>query len=190
MMNQSIPLLAGPAGVRYDEEEVGLATYFDILWENRWLIASIAFVVTLIGASYAFFAKPVYESNMLIHVEEEGQKESKNIVGDLSSLYDVKASAQSEMELVRSRLVVSRAIDNLRLYIHAQPKRFPLIGSWLAGYNKQLSTPGLLGYGGYTWGAEKIDVATFNLSEPASSLPSQSSFWVDSLMSSCDTKFS
>jgi tyrosine-protein kinase Etk/Wzc len=163
MMNQSIPLLAGPAGMRPDEEEIGLATYFDILWENRWLIASIAFVVTLIGASYAFLAKPVYESNMLVHVEEEGQKESKNIVGDVSSMFDVKASAMSEMELVRSRSVVSRAIDNLRLYIHAEPKRFPLIGSWLAGYNKQLSNPGVLGYGGYTWGAEKIDVATFNV---------------------------
>jgi tyrosine-protein kinase Etk/Wzc len=163
MMNQSIPLLAGPAGMRQDEEEIGLATYFDILWENRWLIASITFIVTLIGASYAFLAKPVYESNMLIHVEEEGQKESKNIVGDLSSMFDVKTSAVSEMELVKSRLVVSRAIDNLRLYIHAEPKRFPLVGSWLAGYNKQVSTPGLLGYGGYTWGAEKIDVATFNV---------------------------
>lgn len=163
MTNQSIPLLSGPANLRQDDEEVGLATYFDILWENRWLIASIAFVVTLIGACYAFLAKPVYESNMLIHVEEEGQKESKNIVGDLSSMFDVKTSALSEMELVRSRLVVSRAIDNLRLYIHAEPKRFPLIGSWLAAHNQQLSTPGLLGYGGYTWGPEKIDVAVFNV---------------------------
>lgn len=162
-MNQSIPLLAGPAGVRQDEEEIGLATYFDILWENRWLIASIAFIVTMIGASYAFLAKPVYESNIMLHVEEEGQKESKNIVGDLSSMFDVKTSALSEMELVRSRLVVSRAIDNLRLYIHAEPKRFPLIGSWLSGYNKQLSTPGILGYGGYSWGAEKVDVSVFNV---------------------------
>ena len=149
--------------MRQDEEEIGLATYFDILWENRWLIASIAFIVTMIGASYAFLAKPVYEANMLLHVEEEGQKESKNIVGDLSSMFDVKTSALSEMELVRSRLVISRAVDNLRLYIHADPKRFPLIGTWLSGYNKQISTPGILGYGGYGWGAEKIDVAVFNV---------------------------
>ncbi len=163
MTNQSIPLLSGPPSIRHDDEEIGMATYFDILWENRWLIASIAFVVTLLGASYAFLAKPVYEANMLIHVEEESQKESKNILGDLSSMFDVKTAAPSEMELVRSRLVVSRAIDNLRLYISAEPKRFPLIGSWLSGYNRQLSTPGLLGYGGYAWGAEKIDVAVFNV---------------------------
>lgn len=164
-MNQSIPLLSGPQNARHDDEEIELATYLDILWQSRWLIAGIAFVVTVLGACYAFLAKPVYEVNMLIHVEEESQKESKNIVGDLSSMFDVKTSALSEMELIRSRLVVSRAIDNLRLYISAEPKRFPLIGKWLAGYNRQLSKPGLLGYGGYAWGVEKADIGVFNVPE-------------------------
>jgi tyrosine-protein kinase Etk/Wzc len=163
MMNQPIPQLSGPAVYRQEEGEIEMATYLDILWENRWLIAGIAFVVTLLGASYAFLAKPVYQANLLIHVEEEGQKESKNIIGDVNSMFDVKPSTVSEMELLKSRMVVSRAVDNLRLYIGAQPKYFPLIGSWIAEHNDHLSTPGLLGYGGYVWGAEKISVATFNV---------------------------
>lgn len=163
MMNQPIPQLSGPAVYRQEEGEIEMATYLDILWENRWLIAGIAFVVTLLGASYAFLAKPVYQANLLIHVEEEGQKESKNIIGDVNSMFDVKPSTVSEMELLKSRMVVSRAVDSLRLYIGAQPKYFPLIGSWIAEHNSQLSTPGLLGYGGYVWGAEKISVATFNV---------------------------
>jgi len=146
-----------------EEKEVELASYLDVLWENRWLIATIAFVVTLMGAAYAFLTTPVYQANMLIHVEEEGQSKSQNIVGDMQSMFDVKTSALAEMELLQSRLVVSRAIDNLRLYINAGPKHFPAIGSWLAERNKQLSTPGLLGYGGYVWGAEKIKVAVFNV---------------------------
>lgn len=165
MMNQTIPpLLSGP--FPQEESEAGLATYLDVLWENRWLIATIAFVFTLCGVAYAFFTTPMYQANMLIHVEEEGPKESKNIVGDLNSMFDVKTSALAEMELLQSRLVVSRAIDNLRLYIHAAPKHFPVIGSWLAERSKQLSTPGIFGYGGYTWGAEKIDVAVFNVPDP------------------------
>jgi tyrosine-protein kinase Etk/Wzc len=163
MMNQSIPQLAAPA--RRDDEEIELATYFDILWDNRWLIAGIAFVITLLGAGYAFLAKPVYEANMLIHVEEEGQKESRNIIGDLSSMFNVKTSTLSEMELLQSRMVVSRAIDNLRLYIHAEPKYFPVVGAWLASHNTGISKPGLLGYGGFAWGAESIDVAVFNVPE-------------------------
>ncbi len=163
MMNPSIPQLAGP--VRYEQPEPELATYLDVLWENRWMIAAIAFVVTLLGACYAFLSTPVYQANMMIHIEEEGDKESRNIVGDLSSMYNVKTSALAQMELLQSRMVVSRAIDNLRLYISAQPKYFPVIGSWLADKNKDISTPGLFGYGGYVWGHEKISVGVFNVPE-------------------------
>jgi tyrosine-protein kinase Etk/Wzc len=163
MMTQSIPQLTGP--VRQETKEVELGTYLDVLWENRWLIALIAIVVTMLGAAYAFLTTPLYQANMLIHVEEEGESKSANIVGDLQSMFDVKASALAEMELIQSRLVVSRATDNLRLYINASPKYFPGIGGWLAERNRQLSTPGLFGYGGYAWGAEKIDVGVFNVPE-------------------------
>ncbi|MEN3294910.1 MAG: tyrosine-protein kinase Etk/Wzc [Burkholderiales bacterium] len=169
MINQTIPQLTGPVGPPVAEEPE-LATYLDVLWDNRWLIAGIAFIITLIGACYAFVATPVYEANMLIHVEEESQKESKNIIGDLNSMFDVKTSALSEMQLVNSRLVVSRATDNLRLYIHAQPKYFPVIGSWLASHNNKLSNPGLFGFGGYAWGAEKIDVGVFNVPDALQNL--------------------
>ncbi|RZI40005.1 polysaccharide biosynthesis tyrosine autokinase [Herbaspirillum sp. HC18] len=155
--------MTGP--VRVQENEAELATYIDVLWESRWLIAMITLVLTLLGAVYAFVSKPVYQANLVIHVEEEGQSKSQGIVGDLQSMFDVKTSALAEMELLQSRLVVSRAIDNLRLYISAGPRRFPVVGSWLADRNKQLSTPGLFGYGGYTWGAEKINVAVFNVPE-------------------------
>jgi tyrosine-protein kinase Etk/Wzc len=164
MMTHNIPpQLTGPA--RIEEPQAELSSYLDVLWESRWLITTIVLVTTLLAAAYAFMSTPMYQSNMLIHVEEEGPKESRNIVGDLSAMFDVKTSAMAEIELLQSRLVVSRAIDNLRLYISASPKYFPGIGSWLAAKNKQLSNPGVLGYGGYVWGAEKINVDIFNVPE-------------------------
>ena len=98
MMTQSIPQLTGPS--RPQENEAELATYLDVLWENRWLIATITLVVTLLGATYAFITTPVYQANLLIHVEEEGPSKSQNIVGDLQSMFDVKASALAEMALL------------------------------------------------------------------------------------------
>jgi tyrosine-protein kinase Etk/Wzc len=149
--------------IMQDDNEAELSSYLDVLFDNRWLIAAIALTVALLGAVYAFMAKPVYEANMLVHVEEESQKEAKNIMGEMGSMFDVKAAATAEIELIRSRLVVSRAIDNLRLYIVTQPKYFPVIGKRLADYNKGLSSPGIFGYGGYVWGGEKIDVSAFNV---------------------------
>lgn len=138
-------------------------SYLATLWDNRRLIAAVAFCVSLLGIGYAYLAKPVYEANLLIHVEENSAKESKNILGEMNSMFDYKTETSAEMELLRSRLVVSRAIDNLRLYINVRPKYFPVIGSWLAKRSKQLSDPGVLGYGGYVWGAEKMTVSSFNV---------------------------
>ena len=64
----------------------------------------------------------------MVHVEEKSQREPKNILGEAGSMIDYKTAAAAEVELLRSRLVIARAIDNLRLYIDARPTRFPLIG--------------------------------------------------------------
>lgn len=156
-IQQSVP------GSMQDDDEIEFATYLNILFDHRWLIVKIALAVTLLGIVYAFVAKPLYEASILIHVEEERRNDSKNILGEMAALVAVKTSATSEMELLRSRLVVSRAVDNLRLYIDVHPKYLPIVGALFAGRNKQLSTPGLFGYGGYVWGAEKIDVPIFNV---------------------------
>jgi tyrosine-protein kinase Etk/Wzc len=147
-----------------DDNEIDLASYLDIFFDHRWLIASITLVVSLLGIIYALAAKPVYEANMIIQVEDSPSS-SKNILGDMSAMFNVKTAASSEIEILRSRMVVSHAVDNLGLHISAGPLYFPIVGAWLAGRNLQLSEPGLFGYGAYVWGAEKIDVPIFNVPE-------------------------
>lgn len=171
-MNQLIPHSAATPipqpipSVRHDDE-VDLNAYLDTLFDNRWLIAGIAILITLIGAAYVFVAKPIYQANMLVQVEESSPSQSNNFVNEIGSTYAVKTAAIAEMELLGSRMVVSSAVDNLRLYINVKPKYFPLIGASLAGFNKQLSEPGIFGRGGYgyVWGTEKMDVSIFNVPE-------------------------
>ncbi|MGZ3158272.1 MAG: polysaccharide biosynthesis tyrosine autokinase [Burkholderiaceae bacterium] len=143
------------------EDEVEISSYFDTLFDNRWLILKVTLIVALLGAAYAFLTKPVYEATMMVNVEEDKPNTSKNILGDISSLFDVKAAATSEMELLKSRLVVSRAVDELGLYIKVKPKYFPLIGSWIARNTHDISNPGLLGLGGYVWGNESMNIHNF-----------------------------
>jgi hypothetical protein len=99
------------------------------LYDNRWLIGGITALITLMAVLYALVAKPVYEANLMIHVEEESPNASKNILSEASSLFETKKAAIAEMELLRSRMVVSRAVDNLQLYIDVRPKYFPLSAS-------------------------------------------------------------
>lgn len=168
MMNpsQHVALPAYPS----QDEEVSIASYLTTLIDYRRLIIGVAVMMSLLAAIAAYTIKPVYESNLLIHVEEGSQKESKNILGDLNSLFESKTAASAEIELLRSRLVISRAIDNLRLYIQAEPKYFPLIGSWIASHRQSLASPGILGLGGYAWGTESISAPRFDVPEALQNL--------------------
>lgn len=87
-----------------------------------------------------------------------------NLVSSVSSLFQVKSVTAGEIEILRSRLVVSHAVDNLRLFIDASPRYFPLIGHWIARRNHNaLSQPGLFGMGGFAWGSESIQVDQFDV---------------------------
>ena len=162
----SMPYDSRPALGAVDEPAADLKGHFNTLYDNRWLIGGITALITLIAVLYALVAKPVYEANLMIHVEEESPNASKNILSEASSLFETKKAAIAEMELLRSRMVVSQAVDNLQLYIEVQPKYFPVVGFWFANQNNgALSTPGLFGYGGYVWGGEKAEVTVFDVPE-------------------------
>lgn len=147
-----------------DEPALDLKGYFNTLYDSRWLIGGITALITLVAVLYALVAKPVYEDNLMIHVEEESPNASKNILSEASSLFETKKAAIAEMELLRSRMVVSRAVDNLQLYVEAEPRYFPVAGFWFANQNSAaLSEPGLFGYGGYVWGGERAEVSVFDV---------------------------
>ncbi len=146
-----------------DQSEESLSDYLALLLEQRWLIACIALIVTFVGALYAYVATPQYEANLLVHVEEKGQREPKNILGEAGSMIDYKTPAAAEVELLRSRLVIARAIDKLRLYIDARPERVPLVGGLLADSGMAEFFPGLRGAFGYAWGKESIEAADFSV---------------------------
>ncbi|GAB3422345.1 polysaccharide biosynthesis tyrosine autokinase [Massilia agilis] len=160
----SVPVNPYPYERPGDEPTVDIKGYFNTLYDSRWLIGGITALITFVAVLYALVAKPVYEDNLMIHVEEESPNASKNILSEASSLFETKKAAIAEMELLRSRMVVSRAVDNLQLYIQVEPKYLPIAGFWFANQNSGvLSEPGLFGYGGYVWGGERADVSVFDV---------------------------
>ena len=144
------------------EDEVELGHYFEALVAQKWLIAAIALVVLAIGVVYAALQRPVYESNLLIQVEDtEGA--SKTFLAEATSAFDVKTPSSAEMEIIRSRTVLGQAIDATKLDIVAAPRYVPYVGGWLARRATGLSDPGFLGMPGYVSGTEQIVVASFNV---------------------------
>jgi len=145
-----------------DDDAIRLSEYWDILVDRRWLVLGVTIFSLAIGAAFAIFSTPIYQSNLLVQVEDSAP-DAKNFLGDTANLFDVKTPAIGEIQILRSRLIMGGAVEATRLYIDARPRRTPLIGDWLARRAKGLSDPGFLGMSGYVSGKERIDITKFDV---------------------------
>ena len=153
-----------PAATIIDVSDAGrldAKVFLDTLYDGRWLIGTFATAAVLAGVGYAVFAPPVYESNILIQVEEDSNA-SNDTFSSVSQMFDIKTAASDEIDIINSRLVVGTAVENTKAYIHAAPKRFPIVGQWWSTHQMGTPQPGFYGVGGYLWGQEKIAVPQFD----------------------------
>ncbi|PHP86185.1 tyrosine protein kinase [Burkholderia sp. AU18528] len=156
-------MTASPSREPAAESEFDLVHALDVLGGARWTIATLTAAGLGVGALYAFLAPPTYQADLMIQTDDGGDSAAKNLLGDAASFFNVNAPASAEAQILSSRLVVTRAVDDLRSYIVAKPKRFPLIGDFVSRLNDGVVQPGLLGIGGYAWGQERANVTRFDV---------------------------
>ena len=148
------------------EEEgdgVNLVEYLDILVDNRWLIAIVTAATLFLGFAYAVFGKPWYEANVAVQVEDSGNSAGSFLGDAASSLLSVKTPAAGEIEIIKSRAILAQAVENTKLYISAQPRYAPIVGSWLSRRATDMSDPCFMGLSGYVTGTEQILVPQFDV---------------------------
>jgi tyrosine-protein kinase Etk/Wzc len=145
-------------------EDAELSSYLNVIYAHRWLVFMVTLAVLLIGIAYAMIARPVYEANVLIHVEEENpNKEIRNLLVESGSMFSMKTSASAEIELLQSRLVISSAIDRLNLDVGVEPDYLPGIGRWLSNYSGYIPAPEWLRERGFAWGDAQIGIGLFSV---------------------------
>ena len=148
-----------------DGDGINLMELLDVVIDSRWLIAIVTAFVMMLGAVYAMLSTPIYEANTLIQVEESKGGSASSLLGDVSSLFEIRSPASAEIEILRSRLVVGQAVRNLQLDLSVTPKYIPFVGRWLASRASEPSNPGLLGLGGFVSGTEHLEVTSFEGSD-------------------------
>ena len=107
-----------------DADEIDLGQLFGILLDARWSIIAVTFIFAVFGVGYALLATPVYNADALIQVEEKSSGMSA-MVGDMGDLFSSESSATTEVEIIKSRMVLSKTVEKLNLTTLAAPKYLP-----------------------------------------------------------------
>lgn len=143
-------------------EQIDLMLTFGRLLERKWFILGFTLASALAGIAYALLATPIYRAQALVQIEQkEGGMPG---MADMAGLFVTESEAVTEIELIKSRMVLGETVDRLQLDIHAEPVYFPLIGKAVArrfhATAEELASPYIAGY---AWGGEQIQVAAFKV---------------------------
>lgn len=151
-----------------DDDEINLSDLFNTLLQNIRTIIAVFVVVLILGLAYAVTAPPVYQTDALIQVEDQGGGLGLAGLTQFSEALGVQQSSiAGEIEILRSREVLLKAIEKTRATERIQvDNHFPLIGEWLARRNEAgqtgLAEP-FLGLSGFAWGGERLELAELNV---------------------------
>ena len=108
-------------------DEIDLQKLWGLLVDHRWLIIGTTLIALFLGVVYGVLATPIYKADALLQVEDK----QGGVPGfsELNELFTEESSADAEIQIIRSRMVLGDVIDQLQLDILIQPDRLPLIGS-------------------------------------------------------------
>jgi len=148
-----------------NDDEIDLMHLVGSVWDGRWIIVAATLIFTIIGVGYALVQPPIYRADALIQVEEK----PGGIAGmaDLSGVMGEASSSSAEIQLIKSRRVLSTVVKSLNLDIRVVPHYFPVVGAAVArrfsGQPGELADP-LFG-SKYVWGGESISINRFDVPE-------------------------
>ncbi len=114
-----------------DADVIDLGKLLGLLLDRKWLIIIVTALFAIGGVAYALLATPIYKADALLQVETKSTGMSA-MVGDMGDLFSSESSATTEVEIIKSRMILGKTVDELSLTIQATPIYTPIIGKGLA----------------------------------------------------------
>ncbi|GAA3899655.1 polysaccharide biosynthesis tyrosine autokinase [Halomonas cibimaris] len=142
------------------DDEIDLGRLFGLLLDHKWWIIGITALFAIIGVVYALLSTPIYRADALIQVEKKAG--ISNPLEDVQAMLGEEPKADTQIGILRSRLVLGRAVDQERLDLSVTPTRLPVIGNFLV--RQGIERPGFASSS--VWAGETINVGNFQVDGP------------------------
>lgn len=144
------------------EESIDIGRLWGVVVDERKIIIAIAMAFFLGGILNALFSTPVYKADALLQVEPKNS--AMPGLGELTGAFETDSEAITEIEVLKSRMVMGRVVDELDMQINATPRFLPVVGE---GLSRLLGDSGkdifASIFSSYAWDSEQIHVARFEV---------------------------
>ncbi len=120
------------AATENQSDEIDIGKLFGILLDAKWLIIATTFIFAVVGVVFALLSTPIYKADALIQIEQKNSGGISSLVGDMGELFASESSATTEIEIIKSRMILGDTVDKFNLTTVVEPQYFPFVGKGLA----------------------------------------------------------
>ncbi|ELV8692968.1 polysaccharide biosynthesis tyrosine autokinase [Vibrio vulnificus] len=131
-MNETMTTPQNRSSVDNSSDEIDLGKLLGILLDAKWIILVTTFFFAVGGVAVALLSTPIYKADALIQIEQKSSGGISSLVGDMGELFSQESSATTEVEIIKSRMILGDTVDKFNLTTVAEPKYLPVIGKGLA----------------------------------------------------------
>ncbi|PTO75721.1 polysaccharide biosynthesis tyrosine autokinase [Vibrio splendidus] len=115
-----------------NSDEIDLGKLLGILLDAKWLIMLTTFAFAVSGIAFALLSTPIYKADALIQIEEKSSGGISSMVGDMGELFSQESSATTEVEIIKSRMILGETVDKFNLTTVTSPNYAPIVGKGFA----------------------------------------------------------
>ncbi|MFL9786828.1 tyrosine-protein kinase [Vibrio cyclitrophicus] len=115
-----------------NSDEIDLGKLLGILLDAKWLIMLTTFAFAVLGIAFALLSTPIYKADALIQIEEKSSGGISSMVGDMGELFSQESSATTEVEIIKSRMILGETVDKFNLTTVTEPNYAPIVGKGFA----------------------------------------------------------
>lgn len=105
-------------------DEIDLLALFKVLKSSYLKIGFFTLFFIVIGAAYSFLATPIYQVNATLQYDKMSQVSLLDQMSDVMPFANSNSQADSEIEVIKSRMVLGKTVADLNLDTHTAPAGF------------------------------------------------------------------
>ena len=119
-----------------NSDEIDLGQLFSSLWKGKWLISLTTAIGIAVGVFTIANTDPTFQADALLQLEE--MTGSLALPSGLSDMLENDPRSVTEIEILRSRMVLGQAVADQNLDWRIEPRKVPIIGTLLSRYSLPL----------------------------------------------------
>ncbi|MEY0303572.1 polysaccharide biosynthesis tyrosine autokinase [Providencia manganoxydans] len=105
-------------------DEIDLLALFKVLKSSYLKIGFFTLFFILVAAAYSFLATPIYQANATLQYDKASQVSLVDQMSEMMPLASSGGQVDSEIEVIKSRMVLGKTVTNLNLDTQIAPAGF------------------------------------------------------------------